>query len=52
MKKRLTVEELVKMEEEYVEKQKYIPCIIDEFAGLVSANYNDVLYFFMQKHII
>lgn len=51
MKKRLTVEELVKMEEEYVEKQKYIPCIIDEFAGLVSANYNDVLYFFMQKHI-
>lgn len=51
MKKSITAEELVKMELEYIEKQKYIPCIIDEIEGLVPANHNDVLYFFMQKHI-
>lgn len=51
MKKNITVEELVKMELEYIEKQKYVPYIINEFEGLVPANHNDVLFFFMQKHI-
>lgn len=51
MKKCITAEELVKMELEYIEKQKYIPCVIDEIEGLVPANHNDALYFFMQKHI-
>ncbi len=51
MKKGITVEDLVKMELEYIEKQKYVPSIIDEFEGLVPANHNEVLYFFMQKHI-
>ena len=35
MKKSITAEELVKMELEYIEKQKYIPCIIDEIEGLI-----------------
>lgn len=51
MKRCITAEELVNMELEYIENQKYVPTIIDEFKGLVPANHNDVLYFFMQKHI-
>lgn len=51
MKKSITVENLVKMELEYIEKQKDVPSIIDEFAGLVPANHNDMLFFFMKKHI-
>ena len=51
MKKDITAENLVKMELEYIEMQKYVPSIIDEFEGLVPANHNDVLFFFMQKHI-
>ncbi len=51
MKKDITAENLVKMELEYIEKHKYVPSIIDEFEGLVPANHNDVLFFFMQKHI-
>lgn len=51
MKKGITAEKLVKMELEYIEKQKYVPSIIDECDGLVPANHNDVLFFFMQKHI-
>lgn len=38
MKKNLTVEELVKMEMEYNEKQKEILCLFDEFQGLVPSN--------------
>jgi hypothetical protein len=51
MKKCITAENLVKMELDYIEKQKYVPSVIDEFEGLVPANHNDVLYFFLQKHI-
>lgn len=51
MKKCLSAEELVKMEKEYIEKQKFVPNIIDEYEGLVPANHNDLLFFFTQKHI-
>lgn len=51
MKKCITAEELVKMELEYIAKQKKVPRIFDDLEGLVPANHNDVLYFFMQKHI-
>ncbi len=51
MKKCITAEELVKMELEYIEKQKYVPSIIDEYQGLVPSNYKDELFFFLQKHI-
>lgn len=51
MNKCITAEELVKMELEYNAKQKNIPRIFDDLEGLVPANHNDVLHFFMQKHI-
>lgn len=51
MKKCITAEELVKMELEYNAKQKNVPRIFDDLEGLVPANHNDVLHFFMQKHI-
>lgn len=51
MKKGITADNLVKMELDYIEKQKYVPSIIGKFEGLVPANQNDVLFFFMKKHI-
>lgn len=51
MKKGITVENLVKMEMEYIEKQRHIPYSYNEFNGFVSANHNDALYFFCKKHI-
>ena len=47
----LTAEELVKMELEYIAKYKNVPWLVDDLEGLVPANYKDVLYFLMQKHI-
>ncbi len=51
MNKSITVEDLLKIEMEYNEKQKYIPYIDDMYQGLVSSNYKDELFFFTQKHI-
>ena len=51
MKKCITTEELLKMELEYIEKQKNVPRKNDDLEGLRPAYFKDVLYFFMQKHI-
>lgn len=51
MKKEITVDELIRIEATYIEKQKAIPKILTEEQGLVPANYNDKLFFFNQKHI-
>ena len=47
----LTIEELIKIEIDYNEKQKTIPKIIAGKQGLVPLNYNDKLFFFNQKHV-
>lgn len=51
MKKEITVDELLRIESDYMEKQRTIPKIITEEHGLVSANYNDKLFFFNQNHV-
>lgn len=51
MKKEITVDELLKIEAKYIEKQKTIPKILTEKQGIVPANYNDALFFFNQNHI-
>ncbi len=51
MKKEITVDELLKIEAEYIEKQKTIPKVLTEEQGIVQANYNDALFFFNQNHI-
>lgn len=51
MNKCITIEELLKIEADYIEKQRTIPMILTEEQGLVPANYNDKLFFFNQKHV-
>lgn len=51
MKKEITVDELLRIEADYIDKQKTIPMIHTEEQGLVPANYNDKLFFFNQGHI-
>ena len=51
MKKEITVDELLRIEVDYIDKQKTIPMIHTEEQGLVPANYNDKLFFFNQKHV-
>lgn len=51
MKKEITVDELIRIEATYIEKQKTIPMILTKEQGLVPANYNDKLFFFNYGHI-
>lgn len=51
MKKEITVDQLLRIEANYIDKQRTIPKIQTEEQGLVSANYNDKLFFFNQKHV-
>ena len=51
MKKGITVDQLLRIEADYIEKQRTIPKILTEEQGLVSANYNDKLFFFNYGHI-
>ena len=51
MKKEITVDELLKIEAEYIEKQRTISKVLTEEQGIVPANYNDALFFFNQNHI-
>lgn len=51
MKKDITVDELLIIEADYIDKQMTIPKIPTEKQGLVSANYNDELFFFNKNHI-
>lgn len=51
MKKEITVDELLRIEANYIDEQKNIPLIHTEEQGLVPANYNDKLFFFNQGHI-
>lgn len=52
MKKKITTDELLRIEADYIEEQRTIPMIHTEDQGLVPANYNDKLFFLNQKHII
>lgn len=51
MKKEITVDKLLRIEADYINKQRTIPMIHMEEQGLVPANYNDKLFFFNQGHI-
>lgn len=51
MKKIITVDELLRIEADYVDKQRTIPKIHTEEQGLVPANYNDKLFFFNKNHV-
>lgn len=51
MKKEITVDDLLRIESDFIEKQRSIPMIHTEEQGLVSANYNDKLSFLNQRHI-
>lgn len=51
MKKEITVDELLRVEVEYMEKQRTIPMIHTDEQGLVPANYNDKLFFFNKGYI-
>ena len=51
MKKGITVDQLLRIEADYIEKQRTIPKILTEEQGLVPANYNDKLFFFNYGHI-
>ena len=51
MKKEITVDELLRIEANYIDEQKNIPLIHTEEQGLVPANYNYKLSFFNQGHI-
>lgn len=51
MKKEITVDELLRIEGDYIKQQRKIPKIHTEGQGLVPANYNDKLSFFNQGHI-
>lgn len=52
MKKEITVDELLKFENDYIDKQNTIPKILTEEQGLVPSNYNDKLFFLNQGHIV
>ena len=47
----VSTDELLRIEANYIEKQRTIPMIHTDEQGLVPANYNDKLFFFNQKHI-
>lgn len=51
MKKGITVDQLLRIETDYIEEQKTIPMIHTKEQGLVPANYNDKLFFFNYGHI-
>ena len=51
MKKEITVDELLRIEDDYIKQQRTIPKIHTKEQGLVPANYNDKLFFFNQRHI-
>jgi hypothetical protein len=51
MKKGITVDQLLRIETDYIEEQKTIPMILTKEQGLVPANYNDKLFFFNYGHI-
>lgn len=51
MKKGITIDELLRIEADYIEKQKTTPKILTEEQGIVPANYNDKLFFFNQNYI-
>lgn len=51
MKKEISVDELIRIEADYIDKQKNIPMIHTVEQGLVPANYNDKLFFFNKKHV-
>lgn len=51
MKKEITIDELLRIEAEYIKKQRTIPMIHTDEQGLVSANYNDKLFFLNKGHI-
>ena len=51
MKKEITVDELLRIEVDYIKKQKTIPKIITDEQGLVPANYKDGLFFLNQNHV-
>lgn len=51
MKKEITVEKLLRIEADYINKQRTIPKIHTEEQGIVPANYSDKLFFFNQRHI-
>lgn len=51
MKKEITIDELIRIEADYIDKQKNIPMIHTEEQGLVPANYNDKLFFLNKKHV-
>lgn len=51
MKKEITIDELLRIEADYIDKQRTIPKIHTEEQGLVPANLNDKLFFFNQKHV-
>ncbi len=51
MKKEITIDELLRIETDYIDMQRTIPKIHTEEQGLVPANYNDELFFFNQNHV-
>ena len=51
MKKEITIDELLKIEADYIDKQRTVPKIHREEQGIVPANYDDKLFFFNQGHI-
>lgn len=51
MKKEITVDELLRIEADYIEKQRTIPLIITKEHGLAPVNCNNELFFFYQNHV-
>ena len=51
MKKEITIDDLLKIEADYIDKQRAIPKIHTKEQGVVPANYDDKLFFFNQGHI-
>ena len=51
MKEEITVDELLIIEAEYIEKQRVIAKVHTKRQGIVPVNYNDALFFFNQNHV-
>ena len=51
MKKEITFDELLRIEADYIKRQRTIPMILTEEQGLIPANYNEELFFLKHNHI-
>lgn len=51
MNKEITIDELLRIEADYIMRQRTITMILTEEQGLVQANYNDELFFLNNGHI-